>query len=111
MIKVGHFAVKVLAPKRGKKLGSRIRRSKFLKSGILWGLNVRQRAFVREKILGSMDKEAALAAGYSPSVADNTKQKIWAKPAVRSEFERLKERFWSCRENHIAVPPMAAKSH
>jgi phage terminase small subunit len=51
-------------------------------------LSIRQRAFLREKILGSNDKEAALAAGYSPSVAENTKQKIWAKPIVLIEFKR-----------------------
>jgi hypothetical protein len=49
---------------------------------------------LREKILGSSDKEAALAAGYSLSVAENTKQKIWAKPRVPIEFKRLKERFY-----------------
>jgi phage terminase small subunit len=48
-----------------------------------------------KKILGSNDKEAALAAGYSPSVAENTKQKIWAKPVGQIEFERLKERFYN----------------
>jgi phage terminase small subunit len=58
-------------------------------------LSIRQRAFLREKILGSNDKEAALAAGYSLSVAENTKQKIWAKPTVQSEFERLRERFYN----------------
>jgi hypothetical protein len=39
------------------------------------------------------DKEAALAAGCSLSVAENTKQKIWVKPEIRSEFERLVESF------------------
>lgn len=57
------------------------------------GLSIRQRAFLREKVLGSNDKEAALAAGYSTSVAKNTKQKIWAKPGIRVEFERLRLRF------------------
>ena len=57
------------------------------------GLSRRQRAFVREKVLGLNDKEAALAAGYAPSVAENTKQKLWAKPQVRAEFERLRDRF------------------
>jgi phage terminase small subunit len=57
------------------------------------GLSRRQRAFVREKVLGLNDKEAALAAGYAPSVAENTKQKLWAKPQVRGEFERLRDRF------------------
>lgn len=40
------------------------------------GLTRRQHAFIREKVLGMNDKEAALAAGYSLSVAENTKQKI-----------------------------------
>jgi phage terminase small subunit len=53
---------------------------------------------LREKILGSNDKEAAIAAGYSPSVAENTKQKLWAKPQVREEFERLTRRFWTPRD-------------
>jgi hypothetical protein len=58
-------------------------------------LSIRQRSFLREKILGSNDKEAALAAGYFLSVAENTKQKIWTKPTVQSEFERLRERFYN----------------
>jgi len=57
------------------------------------GLTRRQRAFLFEKVLGLNDKEAALAAGYSLSVSENTKQKIWAKPQVQAEFERLKDRF------------------
>jgi hypothetical protein len=40
------------------------------------------------KLSGLKDKNAALAAGYSLSVAENTKQRIW-KPQVRTEFERL----------------------
>jgi phage terminase small subunit len=54
------------------------------------GLLRRQRTFLLEKLVGLNDKEAALAAGYTLSVAENTKQKIWAKPLVRAEFERLK---------------------
>jgi phage terminase small subunit len=54
-------------------------------------LTRKQHAFLREKVLGLNDKEAALAAGYSLSVAENTKQKIWAKPEMRSQFERLIE--------------------
>jgi phage terminase small subunit len=49
-----------------------------------------QRTFLLEKLLGLTDKDAALAAGYSLSVAENTKQKIWAKPGVLEQFERLK---------------------
>ena len=40
------------------------------------------------KLGGLNDKNAALAAGYSVSVAENTKQRIW-KPQVRTEFRRL----------------------
>jgi Terminase small subunit len=51
----------------------------------------RQRTFLLEKLVGLNDKDAALAAGYSLSIAENTKQKIWAKPGVRKQFEQLKE--------------------
>jgi phage terminase small subunit len=54
-------------------------------------LSRRQRTFLLEKLVGLNDKDAALAAGYSLSVAENTKQKIWAKPGVREQFESLKE--------------------
>lgn len=53
------------------------------------GLTRRQRAFILEKLVGLNDKDAALAAGYSLSVAENTKQRIW-KPRVRAEWERLR---------------------
>jgi hypothetical protein len=52
------------------------------------GLTCRQRMFILEELVGRSDKEAALSAGYSLSVAENTKQRIW-KPRVRAEFERL----------------------
>jgi len=52
------------------------------------GLTRMQRLFLFGKLSGLNDKDAALAAGYSVSVAENTKQRIW-KPRVRSEFERL----------------------
>src|SRR5215469_12593786 len=52
------------------------------------GLTRRQRTFLLEKLVGLNDKDAALAAGYSLSVAENTKQRIW-KPRVRAEWERL----------------------
>jgi len=74
-------AVRETVPKR--------RRSKPEKAVRINGLSRRQHAFLREKILGMSDKDAALAAGYSPSVAENTKQKIWT-PQVTAEFERLK---------------------
>jgi len=48
-----------------------------------------QRLFLFGKLSGLNDKDAALAAGYSLSVAENTKQRIW-KPQVRIEFERLR---------------------
>jgi hypothetical protein len=54
------------------------------------GLLRRQRHFILEKLVGRSDKDAALAAGYSLWIATNTKQKIWAKPGVRVEYERLK---------------------
>ena len=44
--------------------------------------------FLLEKLCGHSDKDAALLAGYSLSVAENTKQRVW-KPVVRGEFERL----------------------
>jgi hypothetical protein len=53
------------------------------------GLTRRQRTFVLEKLVGLNDKDAALSAGYSLSVAENTKQRIW-KPRVRAEWERLR---------------------
>ena len=53
------------------------------------GLTDMQRLFLFGKLSGLNDKDAAIAAGYSVSVAENTKQRIW-KPRVRAEFERLK---------------------
>jgi len=53
------------------------------------GLTRRQRTFILEKLVGLNDKDAALAAGYSLSVAENTKQRI-CKPQVRAEWERLR---------------------
>jgi hypothetical protein len=53
------------------------------------GLTRRQRTFILEKLVGLNDRDAALCAGYSLSVAENTKQRIW-KPQVRAEWERLR---------------------
>ncbi len=53
------------------------------------GLTDMQRLFLFGKLSGLNDKDAAIAAGYSVSVAENTKQRIW-KPRVRAEFERLR---------------------
>ena len=58
------------------------------RSGLRKGLTDMQRLFLFGKFSGLNDKDAALAAGYSVSVAENTKQRIW-KPRVRAEFERL----------------------
>ena len=52
------------------------------------GLTDLQRLFLFGKLSGLNDKDAAIAAGYSVSVAENTKQRIW-KSRVRAEFERL----------------------
>ena len=52
------------------------------------GLTAMQRLFLFAKLSGLNDKDAAIAAGYSVSVAENTKQRVW-KPRVREEFERL----------------------
>jgi hypothetical protein len=54
------------------------------------GLTDMQRLFLFGKLSGLNDKDAAIAAGYSASVAENTKQRIW-KPRVRAEFERLQQ--------------------
>jgi hypothetical protein len=56
------------------------------------GLTDRQRLFLFGKVSGLNDKDAAIAAGYSLSVAENTKQRIW-KPRVRVGFERLRLKF------------------
>ena len=47
-----------------------------------------QRLFLFGKLSGLNDKDAAIAAGYSLSVAENTKQRIW-KPQVRMAYGRL----------------------
>ena len=59
------------------------------RSDVRNGLTRRQRIFLLEKLVGLSDKDAALAAGYSLSVSENTKQRIW-KPRVRNEWERLR---------------------
>ena len=56
------------------------------------GLTDMQRLFLFGKLSGLNDKDAAVAAGYSLSVAENTKQRLW-KPRVRAEFERLRLKF------------------
>jgi hypothetical protein len=54
------------------------------------GLTEMERLFLFGKLGGLNDKDAALAAGYSMSVAENTKQKVW-KPRVVAEFARVKQ--------------------
>jgi hypothetical protein len=56
------------------------------------GLTDLQRLFAFGKLSGLNDKDAVIAAGYSLSVAKNTKQRIW-KPRVRAEYERVCRRF------------------
>jgi hypothetical protein len=53
------------------------------------GLTDKQRLFLFGKLGGLTDKDAALAAGYSVSVAKNTKQRIW-KSQVLAEYARIK---------------------
>src|SRR6516225_7831667 len=53
------------------------------------GLTNMQRLFLFGKLSGLNDKNAALAAGYALSVAENTKQRIW-KPQVMAEYNRIK---------------------
>ena len=53
------------------------------------GLTAMQRLFLFGKLSGLNDKAAAIAAGYSLSVAENTKQRIW-KPQVLAEYERIR---------------------
>jgi hypothetical protein len=81
-----------VAPQNRLKTGRNRPKSKQRKSdGRSEGLLRRQRHFILEKLIGQTDKDAALAAGYSLTVACNTRQKLWSKPGVRTEFERLKQ--------------------
>ena len=41
------------------------------------------------KLEGKSDRQAALDAGYAPSTAENTKQKIMSRPEVREAFNEL----------------------
>src|SRR5215468_2848813 len=52
-------------------------------------LTPRQRGFVLGKLEGKSDRQAALDAGYAPSTAENTKQKIMSRPEVREAFNEL----------------------
>ena len=53
------------------------------------GLSREERTFILEKLVGLNDKDAAIAAGFTLSMAENTKQKIWSRQALRDEFERF----------------------
>jgi hypothetical protein len=66
------------------------RRRRRKRSDRINGLLRQQRHFILEKLVGQSDKAAAIAAGYTEPMAANTKQKIWARPGVREEYERLK---------------------
>jgi phage terminase small subunit len=55
---------------------------KTIERDLLNGLSRRQRTFILEKIMGRNDKDAALAAGYSLSMAGNTKQKVGSREYV-----------------------------
>ena len=61
------------------------------RSDILNGRTREERTFILEKLAGLNDKDAALAAGFTLSMAENTKQKIWSRPGLREEFEQLQE--------------------
>ncbi len=73
-------------------------------SELLNGLTRRQRHFVLEKLMGHCDKDAALLAGYSLSVAENTKQRVW-KPPVRVEFERLARKLAKLMASKVLQEP------
>jgi hypothetical protein len=88
----------------GRKTGNRRRTTNKQRSDVLRGLSRRQHAFIREKLFGATDKAAALLAGYSLSVAENTKQKIWAKPRVWEEYESLRQRLHSSPAANAAEP-------
>ena len=68
------------------------------RSALRNGLTDMQRLFLFGKLSGLNDKDAAIAAGYSLSVAENTKQRIW-KPRVCAEFERLRASGGSTGQN------------
>lgn len=52
-------------------------------------LTSRQRKFVENKTTGQTDREAALNAGYSESMANHSTEKIKASPAVQDAFRRI----------------------
>jgi hypothetical protein len=78
------------------------------------GLLRQQRHFILEKLVGQSDRDAALAAGYTEPMASNTKQKIWARPGVREEYDRLKgaiiEVFTQLARQRTSASPNAGAS-
>jgi hypothetical protein len=71
-------------------------------------LTRRQRTFILEKLVGLNDKDAALSAGYSLSVAENTKQRIW-KPRGARRVGAIAMR--ACRRTfNRAGPPITEHS-
>jgi hypothetical protein len=51
--------------------------------------NTRERAFVEGVAEGKSDRQVALNAGYSLSIAENTKYKLWTKPQVQDYYRRI----------------------
>lgn len=50
-------------------------------------ITARERRYVEGRVAGKTKRQSALDAGYSESVAENTKQKIDCKPAVQDYLE------------------------
>jgi hypothetical protein len=49
----------------------------------------RKQIFVENAVSGMTSKEAALGAGFAPSTAEHTKEKLWSQPDVQAHFQRL----------------------
>ena len=81
------------------------------RSDILNGLTRDERTFILEKLVGLNDKDAAIAAGFTLSMAENTKQKIWSRPAVRQEFERLEDALDMTTKKRIIAKLEAEAAH
>jgi hypothetical protein len=62
------------------------------RSAVRNGLTRRQRIFLLEKLVGLSGKDAALAAGYSLSVSENTKQRMGASLKRRCQPPPLRRR-------------------
>jgi phage terminase small subunit len=55
-------------------------------------LSEREKKFAQGVASGMSDKQAALAAGYTESMAANTSQKIWSRPELQTYFVGLMQR-------------------